>query len=450
MAYLQIYKNRPNAFYTHSVLKGEDLYEVNIIPDRPMRWRYIGKIDPKVYQVSGTLIRKPSIKMISILQRELQPKRVNESAGSDQSVWRSASQAWLKEFIDNEGFIDHKDKFISFSFDPESGGQDNFGGEEVVIEFDKDILLAEARLQGLGEVEYDPYYMEQHPDVALYVLGHDSEESYYDSIGVKNQEEAWESVEMDWEGYIESFEHEQEIVMRTLSDEDGLIKEIVFNKPADISLINRLRRKGIPYRLKEGLENDPQKKLQFESFNNWVEGSYRDQIFYHGSTDKNLSGKKGIHVGSYQAAKEALEARIGVPVEGEWDGTREYGKTLLAGKKTLAQKEKETGKFCSTGFNCGPNMSQEDYYPEDRNERAKYSDGSPIPFDSKPIIFPVKIIGNMTNNPFTPHSDERANAMMLRNLKMGNAKKGYYYINIGEDEGSISAVVPDKSFLQIL
>lgn len=71
-------------------------------------------------------------------------------------------------------------------------------------------------------------------------------------------------------------------------------------------------------------------------------------IFYHGSTDKDLAGKKGIHVGTYQAAKEALEARIGVPAEGEWDGTREYGKTLLAGKKSLAKPE---NKWKSTGYN---------------------------------------------------------------------------------------------------
>jgi hypothetical protein len=33
---------------------------------------------------------------------------------------------------------------------------------------------------------------------------------------------------------------------------------------------------------------------------------------------------------------------------------------------------------------------------------------------------------------------------------LGNAKSGYYYINDGEDYGSISAVVPDKTFLKIL
>jgi hypothetical protein len=194
--------------------------------------------------------------------------------------------------------------------------------------------------------------------------------------------------------------------------------------------------------------------MQFQSFKSWInesqyEGSYPDQIFYHGSTDKNLTGKKGIHVGSYQAAKEALEARIGVPAEGEWDGTREYGDTLLAGKKTIAKKEKTENYFC-TGFNCGSDVSQDDYYARDRKYRAKYSDGTPVPFDSKPIIFPVKIIGKMTNDPSNPHSDDMANAMILRNLKMGNARSGYYYENIGEDEGSISAVVPDRSFLEIM
>lgn len=175
-----------------------------------------------------------------------------------------------------------------------------------------------------------------------------------------------------------------------------------------------------------------------------------NNIFYHGSTDKNLSGKKGIHVGTKLAATQALQARIGVPAEGEWDGTREYGKTLLAGKKTLKNKYNELGYYCDTGFNCGNDVPEEDYYPTQRIEKPKYSDGTSIPFNSKPIVFPVKIIGKMTNSPYNPHTDEKANSMMLRNLKIGNAKSGYYYKNIGEDEGSISAVVPNSSFLKII
>ena len=170
-------------------------------------------------------------------------------------------------------------------------------------------------------------------------------------------------------------------------------------------------------------------------------------IFYHGSTDKNLAGKKGIHIGTKLAATEALEARIGVPAKGEWDGTREYGKTLLAGTKTLAEPR---NKWKSTGFNCCGDIPVEDYYSSDRKRKAKYSDDSEIPIDCKPIVFPVKIIGRMSNDPYHPHNDTRANSLIIRGINKGNARSGFYYVNDGEDTGSISAVVPDKSFLQVI
>lgn len=176
----------------------------------------------------------------------------------------------------------------------------------------------------------------------------------------------------------------------------------------------------------------------------------RNNLWWHGSTDKNLAGKKGIHVGTKTAATQALEARIGVPAKGEWDGTKEYGKTLLAGSKRLQEISREKGYSVTTGYNIGHDIPEEEYYPTDRKYRARYSDNTFVPFNSKPIIFQVSIVGRMTNTPNNPHSDERANSMILRNLKMGNAKSGYYYTNIGEDEGSISAVVPDSSFLKIV
>lgn len=174
-----------------------------------------------------------------------------------------------------------------------------------------------------------------------------------------------------------------------------------------------------------------------------------DQVFYHGSTDKGFHGKKGIHVGTYLAAKQALEARIGVPAEGEWDGTREYAKTLLAGKNNMRAREK-SGIYCQSGFNCGDDVPEEDYYPTQRKKRATYSDGSPIPMNCHPIIFPVKIVGPMTNNIWTPLKDFQANGIMGKFLKMGKARRGYYYRNEGEDAGSISAVVPDGSFLRAM
>lgn len=172
-------------------------------------------------------------------------------------------------------------------------------------------------------------------------------------------------------------------------------------------------------------------------------------VFYHGSTDRRFQGKKGIHVGTYLAAKQALEARIGVPAHGEWDGKREYGKTLLAGRSNMKLREK-FGVYCQSGYNCGNDVPDEDYYPIDRKERATYSDGSVVPMDCHPIIFPVRIVGPMTNNIWHPLTDAQANSIMGKYLRMGKARRGYYYRNEGEDTGSISAVVPDGSFLKEL
>jgi hypothetical protein len=168
-------------------------------------------------------------------------------------------------------------------------------------------------------------------------------------------------------------------------------------------------------------------------------------VFYHGTPDSISKGAKGIHIGTKRAATEALEARIGVPAEGEWDGTREYGKTLLAGRKKFMKDPAFSLKH--TGYNAGREVPEEDYYPTERTERAEYSDGTKIPFDAKPVVFKVKIKGQMSNSPSSPHSDSVANGLMKRSLNKGNARKGFYYVNDAEDEGSISAVVPDASFL---
>ncbi len=163
-------------------------------------------------------------------------------------------------------------------------------------------------------------------------------------------------------------------------------------------------------------------------------------VFWHGTPTQDLrGGKTGLHVGTYEAAKDALNARIGIPVEGDWNGNREYGKTLLAGQKTL----KERGESI-TGINC--DVPEEDFYPDEK--MIKYSPYMKI--DSKPTIIPVKIKGEMSNTKFTPHRDEIANGLMMRHKNLGNAKRGYYYKNIAEDEGSISATVPSEEHLELI
>ena len=159
--------------------------------------------------------------------------------------------------------------------------------------------------------------------------------------------------------------------------------------------------------------------------------------FWHGSPTGDFgTSPKGIHIGSKEAAKEALEARIGIPALGEWDGTREYGKTLLAGSKTLMRLDPNMNNF--TGYNVDAPI--EDYYP---TGKATFGDRKSIPLNVKPNVFPVRITGNMTNTPDKPHTDSVANGLIIGQLKRGTAKNGYYYYNEGEDSGSISAVVPN-------
>jgi hypothetical protein len=61
----------------------------------------------------------------------------------------------------------------------------------------------------------------------------------------------------------------------------------------------------------------------------------------------------------------------------------------------------------------------------------------------------VEIIGPMSNSQSSPHEDFKANGYMKRALNRGNAKNGYYYVNVAEDSGSISAVVPNGEWLKI-
>jgi len=164
---------------------------------------------------------------------------------------------------------------------------------------------------------------------------------------------------------------------------------------------------------------------------------YDTKEWYHGSASGDLrGGQSGLHLGTFKAAKEALEARIGIPVEGEWDGTREYGKTLLCGKNTL----KIRNIFC-TGHNC--DVSNEDFYPTESPKHTEY-----LKLNMKPAIKKYKILCPMTNSINTPYNDWKANGYMKASLKRGNAKRGFYYRNEGEDAGSISVVVPNGNFVK--
>jgi len=172
-------------------------------------------------------------------------------------------------------------------------------------------------------------------------------------------------------------------------------------------------------------------------------------VFWHGSPSGDMrGGAYGLHIGTHEAAKQALEARIGVKADGtDWDGTTEYGKTLIAGKKTLSKPENE---YRVTGYNSGRDIPENDYYPSERDYKATYGDRSVVSETSRPSIQPVKIIGEMSNYPSNPHEDFKANGYMKAAITKGNAKRGYYYNNVGEDSGSISAVVPNANHIEVI
>jgi ADP-ribose pyrophosphatase YjhB (NUDIX family) len=167
--------------------------------------------------------------------------------------------------------------------------------------------------------------------------------------------------------------------------------------------------------------------------------------FYHGTPDIRSwehGAHYGIHIGTREAAKTALEAKIGKPLDGEWDGTREYGKTLLNHDQVSHQWHPEDRTWTRHVTHVEPS------YP---SGGATYSDGTTkVPLDARPHIFPVRITGPMTNHPATPHGDWHANGYMQAQIKRGRAKSGYFYRNISEDEGSISAVVPSAAHLERL
>ena len=165
--------------------------------------------------------------------------------------------------------------------------------------------------------------------------------------------------------------------------------------------------------------------------------------WWHGSPAGDLRGAfYGLHVGTYDAARQALESRIGTPADGKpWDGTRTLGETLLAYgvPGTPYYREYHVGDGVPGETTGGP----WDY------TQVTYSDGTPVPLDSKPTMLPVRITGPMTNTPDNPHTDARANALMKGLITRGQARRGFYYVNDSEDENSISAVVPNADHLEI-
>jgi hypothetical protein len=218
----------------------------------------------------------------------------------------------------------------------------------------------------------------------------------------------------------------------------------------------------------------------------------------HGDMKYGLVGWSGVHVGTYEAARQALAAQTGHdlgPLEkpgdrwkpaldylAKWIGeptkdgdsyvfnqdTARDGKSsfrvsfdepwmnvesISSGKTTPEDAFgwwlNGAGQRSWLGVRLDGVVTQE---PEQRVHRGSGVLVGAGP-DAQPqggaSLIPLWVVGPMTNSRHGTNlrDDYWANGMMSSLLKRGQARRGMYYQNVAEDAGSASAVVPNRDFL---
>lgn len=159
------------------------------------------------------------------------------------TVYRNTSERFLIEFL-TDGYVDRTrtKRFISFSYDKDSGGQDEFG--PVCIYFDLDLLND----QGIIDIYYEPGFFEMYPDVAGYVLGFRTMEDYninvYDEEGTELDDDL---LYEEWVDHIYTFEQEEELVLKKLKYHPGIIQKVEFRKTPSKEVIELLKKYRIPF-----------------------------------------------------------------------------------------------------------------------------------------------------------------------------------------------------------
>ena len=188
----------------------------------------------------------------------MRARLINEEQ-KEGSLFRNTGESWLIEFL-SEGEIKLPSdevhwppKYISFSRDSNSGSMDTFG--YVNIEFNEQMVFD----QGAKEIYYEPEFFEQNSGLSLYVTGFSDKWDWYDQEGYFDETEDEDVVDgkhrHEWAGYIETYEHEEEIVIQHLKYVPGLIKHVIFDKriydkqKPQKFLLNLLNKNKIPYTL---------------------------------------------------------------------------------------------------------------------------------------------------------------------------------------------------------
>lgn len=162
------------------------------------------------------------MKLVSESYYAFLQKKSNEA--SQQFMYRTTNWKWLLDLL-KTGKIVRKERFISFSNDPDSYKSTNdYGGTNIIFN------RSELEKQGLIDIEYDVNFFNTNPELCMYVLGYKDEEDYYDNLGYEDYDDLIASgdLEMTFDEYIGDFEEEDESVLKNLKFTDNLIVSVEF------------------------------------------------------------------------------------------------------------------------------------------------------------------------------------------------------------------------------
>jgi hypothetical protein len=149
--------------------------------------------------------------------------------------------------LEGKPLLARENKFISLSRDSDSGGQDNFGMKEIAIEFDENKIFQ----QGAEEIWYEEDYFNENPKISLYVTGYKNENDYYYQNDYSGPEEANQNYDLTWDQVIDSYTHEEEILMKKIYYEKGLINNVIFYSDINPVLKDMLDEFRISYNFKK-------------------------------------------------------------------------------------------------------------------------------------------------------------------------------------------------------
>lgn len=158
--------------------------------------------------------------------------KLYEDFKHDTVFYRNTVFPWIKDLLDKGSASPAEGKkFVSFSMEETSGDNDAFG--DIRIDFDAGML----RRQGAVEVIYTEEFFKDNPDICMYVTGYAS----------KNEYLKWARTgDNTWDEYIHTFENEEEVILKKVKMQPGLIKKITVwdaDERSDIPDIHALMKK---------------------------------------------------------------------------------------------------------------------------------------------------------------------------------------------------------------